>query len=154
LPIDSRVIVAGFPTIAGVEPVDNFGAHVERKLYTHNCAHAALGYLGWLRGIEFGWQALENVEVKSTVDDVLGETGAALVQKHGFDESEHRAHVNDLMGRFANRDLGDTCFRLARDPIRKLAPDDRLVGAARLCESQGVDPIALARVIASALRFS
>ena len=36
--------------------------------------------------------------------------------------------------------------------MRKLAPGDRLVGAARLCESQGVEPRALSWAIAAALR--
>jgi mannitol-1-phosphate 5-dehydrogenase len=153
LPVDANAVADALPNIVGVIPVNNFEAHVERKLYTHNCAHATLGYLGWLRGITYGYEALADPEVRSTLEAVLKETGAALVSKHGFDSAEHAAHVADLLARFENIELGDTCFRLARDPVRKLAPDDRLVGAARLCESQGVEPNALAEVIAAAFRF-
>ena len=32
-------------------------AYVERKLYTHNCAHAVLGYLGHIAGITYGYEA-------------------------------------------------------------------------------------------------
>lgn len=153
LPVDLGAIVGRLPRLVGVEPVSNFVAHVERKLYTHNCAHATLGYLGYEAGQEFAWQALEDSRIRSLLDSVMAETGEALIRKHGFDRQEHTALVADLMVRFANRELGDTCFRLARDPVRKLAPDDRLVGAARLCESQDVQPVALADVIAAALRF-
>jgi mannitol-1-phosphate 5-dehydrogenase len=153
LPVDATAAVGSLPEIVGMEPVANFEAYVERKLYTHNCAHATLGYLGYHKGIEYGYQALADSRVRDTLDQVMRETGSALVRKHGFNPEEHASHVADLMVRFANRELGDTCFRLARDPIRKLAPDDRLVGAARLCEEQGIEPVGLAKVIGCALRF-
>ncbi len=49
--------------------------------------------------------------------------------------------------------MGDTILRLGRDPLRKLGPDDRLVGAARLAGRAGIAPNALARAIAAAYRF-
>jgi len=153
LPIDRSAIVGALPDIAGVEPVDNFAAHEARKLYTHNCAHATLGYLGWHAGHEYGYQALRDSRLRRTLDAVLTETGTALIARFGLSPEEHKAHIADLLERFANVELGDTCFRLARDPIRKLAPNDRLVGAARMCEGEQVEPIALAEVIGQALRF-
>lgn len=153
LPVDAAAIVGTLPPITGVEPVADFEALVERKLYTHNCAHAALGYLGHAAGHTYGYEALRDPRIAPLVRAILDETGQALIKKHGFAPSEHAAHVTDLLQRFDNADLGDTCRRLARDPLRKLAHDDRLVGAARLCESQGVPPQALAWAIAAALRY-
>ncbi len=152
LPVDAAVVVGELPKIVGFEPVAHFAAHEARKLYTHNCAHAALGYLGFEYGIEYGYDALTDARVRPVLESALSECGQALVRKYGFEDQA--AHVAQLLERFENKDLGDTCFRLARDPIRKLAPQDRLVGAARLCESQGSKTAPLARVIASALRFS
>ena len=57
------------------------------------------------------------------------------------------------MRRFANKALGDTVARVAADPLRKLRPQDRLVGAATLCVRHGIRPTALAKVIAAALRY-
>jgi len=37
--------------------------------------------------------------------------------------------VEDLLKRFANRQLGYTVERVGKDTIRKLSPNDRLVGA-------------------------
>ncbi len=152
LPIDANAIVGDFPKIAGVEPVSNFLAYVERKLYTHNCAHAILGYLGHSKGYNFGYEALQDEEIRALLTDVLRETGEALLRKHHFDPETHQNHVLDLLHRFENRSLGDTCLRLARDPIRKLAIDDRLVGSARLCELEGIEPTALVIAIVTALR--
>jgi mannitol-1-phosphate 5-dehydrogenase len=47
----------------------------------------------------------------------------------------------------------DTIERVARDPIRKLGPEDRLVGAARLCLSQGIFPRHIAAIVGAALCY-
>ena len=47
----------------------------------------------------------------------------------------------------------DTLERNARDPIRKLGPNDRLVGSARLCLEEGVKPEALSVSIAAAIYY-
>jgi mannitol-1-phosphate 5-dehydrogenase len=153
LPVDAHAILGELPPIVGVEAVKDFEAYVERKLYTHNCAHAVLGYLGHAAGYVYGYEALRDARIAPLLRAVLAESSEALVRRHGFDPAEQAAHVADLWERFMNEDLGDTCIRLARDPVRKLAPEDRLVGAARLCESQGVTPRALSWAIAAALRY-
>ncbi len=153
LPIEAAALVAPVDGLVGIEPVADFDAHVARKLYTHNAAHAALGYLGHLAGYTYGYEALRDPELHAPVEALLEETGAALIARYGFAPDEHRAHVEDLLIRFDNAALGDTCRRLGRDPIRKLAPGDRLVGAARLCEREQIPPRAVARTIAAALRY-
>ncbi|HSV74496.1 MAG TPA: hypothetical protein VLH79_12125 [Chthonomonadales bacterium] len=154
LPVDATAIAGALPPIDGVRPVTNFGAYEARKLFAHNCGHATLGYLGHLRGLAYGYEALADSRIGGHLREVLAATGEALVRRFDMDPDDHRKHVEDLLRRFANVDLGDTCYRLARDPIRKLAPDDRLVGAARLCQSQDVDPTAVADVIGAAYRFA
>lgn len=154
LPVDARSVVGRLPAIPGIEPVFDFAAHLERKLYTHNCAHAVLGYLGHAAGFHSAFQALEDPRIRARLEAVLQETGTALARRHRFTAADQTGYERDLLARFANRELGDTCLRLARDPLRKLAPEDRLSGAARLCEGQGIRPEALAGVIAVALRHS
>ena len=46
----------------------------------------------------------------------------------------------------------DTCLRVGGDPSRKLSPKDRLIGAAKLCEKQGILPCYIAIGAAAALR--
>ncbi|MCX6361349.1 MAG: mannitol-1-phosphate 5-dehydrogenase [Armatimonadetes bacterium] len=154
LPVDLAAVRGALPSIVGVEPVERFDAYEARKLYIHNCAHAVLGYLGWPLGIEFGYEALQDSRVRPTLDLCMRESSEALCLRHGFGRAEMDAHVADLMCRFANKALGDTCFRLARDPVRKLAAADRLVGAARMCEEAGIEPIGLSGAIGSALAFN
>jgi mannitol-1-phosphate 5-dehydrogenase len=153
LPVDRRGFVGPVPAIVGLEACDNFPAYTARKLYVHNCGHATLGYLGYLRGHEYGYQALADEGIRAVFDKAMEESRAGIVAAHGVEPGWLEAHVADLVRRFANRALGDTVFRLARDPPRKLRPQDRLVGAARLAEEAGARPEALAQGIAAAYRF-
>ena len=43
-----------------MQACDNFPAYTARKLYLHNCAHAMLAYLGFLRGYNYGYEALDD----------------------------------------------------------------------------------------------
>jgi mannitol-1-phosphate 5-dehydrogenase len=154
LPVDRHGFIGEIPAISGMEPIDNFPAYTARKLYIHNCGHATLAYQGYLKGYEFGWQALQDAEVYQAVRQALEEAKAGVVARYGVTPEWLEAHIVDLLRRFANRALGDTVFRLGRDPVRKLAPEDRLVGAARLAEVAGVEPRGIAWAIAAGYRFN
>jgi len=62
------------------------------------------------------------------------------------------ATVEELLGRYAAPHLDDTVERVGRDPLRKLGPDDRICGPARLAMTAGTRTPALALVAAAALR--
>jgi mannitol-1-phosphate 5-dehydrogenase len=153
LPVDRGGFVGEIPTIAGMQPCDNFPLYTARKLYLHNTGHAVLAYLGYRRGFELGYQALEDAIIRPILDAALEESLMGIVTLYDASEKWLRAHVADLTARFANRALADPVLRLARDPLRKLAPSDRLVGAARVAEATGVTPVNMAWGIAGALAF-
>lgn len=153
LPVDREAFVGDIPQVVGMEPVAPFTAYAERKLYIHNAAHAMLGYLGYCRGYVYGYEALDDPWVRLRLDQALDEAGRALVAEHGFDPQALQEHVQDLLARFGNRALADPISRLARDPLRKLDPGDRLVGAARLAERHDIRPEGLAWGIAAALAY-
>ncbi|MFQ5857650.1 MAG: hypothetical protein ACE5LU_18750 [Anaerolineae bacterium] len=153
LPVDHEAFAGSIPNVVGMEPVSPFIAYVERKLYIHNAGHAVLGYLGYRRGYVYGYEALTDPLVRPLLDQALHEARRALIAEHDFDAGALAEHVQDLLARFANRALADPISRLARDPLRKLAPDDRLVGAARLAEKHGILPEGLAWGIAAALAY-
>jgi mannitol-1-phosphate 5-dehydrogenase len=153
LPVDRAGFVGPIPSIVGLEPRDRFHAWVDWKLYIHNAGHAVLAYLGHRRGHTLGYQALADPAVRPWCERAMRESSQALTAEHGFDPAELESHVADLLRRFANRGLGDPIARLARDPLRKLAPSDRLIGAASLCLRHGVYPDALAWGAAAALTF-
>ena len=92
----------------------------------------------------WGTEALDDAEIRPILDGALEEVVRGIVAHYAAPEAWLRAHVDDLQARFANRVLADPLLRLARDPLRKLAPSDRLVGAARVAEEAGVMPANLA----------
>ncbi|GAB4435374.1 MAG: mannitol-1-phosphate 5-dehydrogenase [Anaerolineae bacterium] len=153
LPVDAAGFVGPPPAIVGMQPVTPFAFYTERKLYMHNAGHAVLGYLGYQRGYEYGYEALQDTAIAAAVRGAMQESQQALEQKYGLARGAITPYLEDALARFHNRALGDTIFRLSRDPIRKLAPNDRLIGAALTALEQGVQPVNLVRGIAAALRF-
>ncbi len=153
LPVDKEGFVGPIPGVVGLEACDRFAAYVARKLYIHNGGHAVLAYLGYRRGLIYGYEALADPVVRPVLEAAWIEAREGIAGAYQVSPRWLEAHADDLRRRFANRALGDTIIRLARDPLRKLAPDDRLVGAARLAERAGVEPRALAWAIAAGYCF-
>ncbi len=153
LPVALSGIKGEFPDVPGIEPAGNFQGYVDRKLYTHNAGHASAAYFGYLKGYELIYEAVGDPQVNAAVRAVLEETGEALIRKHGFSLEAHQEHIEDLLSRFANVALGDQVARVGGDPLRKLGPEDRLVGGAKLALEYGVFPKNVCKAIAAALRF-
>ncbi len=153
LPVDKSAWKGEVPSIVGLQACDNFAAYTARKLYVHNCGHACLAYWGFLKGYTYGYEALADKQIAERLDEALSESIQGIVAAHGVQRAWLEEHKRDLLTRFANRALGDTIIRLGRDPIRKLAPKDRLIGAAHLAEGCGVKPSTLAFGIAAGYCF-
>jgi mannitol-1-phosphate 5-dehydrogenase len=149
-----RSNMSDVPSIEGATFVDDLTPFIERKLFTVNTGHAACAYVGYQAGLKTIKDAMEHKEVSQTVVDTLKETGAVLVQKYNFDSVEHMKYVNKIVDRFKNPHINDEIPRVARGPIRKLGPNDRLISPAmqyyQYVEGQ---PENLAKVIAAALKY-
>lgn len=153
LPVDAQGFRGPVPPIAHMKAIPNFQSYVERKLYIHNAAHAAAAYLGHLRGHRYIWEAIEDAKVAAPVRALAEASRSGLVARHGMDAAALHEHIEDLMRRFANRALGDQIARVARDPIRKLQPGDRLLGAIALCIETGAPPEPAGFAAAAAIRY-
>ena len=154
LPVDLDGFVGPLPQIVGLKPFSPFEFFIERKLYMHNMSHATLAYLGKLAGHEFIWQAVRDKAIAEAARAALRESSLALSQKHGVPLAELDLFADDLMARFDNPPLGDTVARVGRDTVRKLAPGDRLIGAATVCLEQGITPRYICASIAAGLLFA
>lgn len=152
--VDETAIVGEKPAIAGITWVPDLTPYIERKLFTVNTGHAAAAYLGWTAGAKTIDEALQHAEVADSLQATLSETGRFLVKKYGFDQEQHDAYIQKIIGRFANPHITDDITRVGRAPIRKLGGNDRLVSPARQYADQfGEVPISLANVIAAALSY-
>ena len=154
LPVAKSGFKGEIPKIIGFLPVENIQAYEELKIYIHNLIHAACAYIGYLNGCKYIWEAVGKPEIRLVLDGLMTETGTALIKKHLFSEKEIQEYSEDLLHRFSNKALGDTVFRVGREPLRKLSPQDRLVGAARLCLNFGIEPTNIIFTIAAALCYN
>ena len=153
LPVDATAFRGTPPQFPGIEPVENILAYQTRKLATHNMSHAVCAYLGHEAGHALVWQAMDEGAIADEIRAAMNETGQALCNRFGFEAEAQRAHENDLLERYRNRALSDQVSRVAADPLRKLGPEDRLVGSARLCIEEGIEPVHVTGGIRSALRY-
>ncbi len=144
LPVDKAAFKGEIPQITNMVPFEPFDFYIKRKLYVHNMGHAICAYLGDLLSLEFIWQSIDVADVRIIVQNAMLESAMALSQKYGASLMDLQMHITDLLGRFTNAALGDTCQRVGGDPARKLSPEDRLIGSARLAIEQGITPAYIA----------
>ena len=144
LPVDRAAFKGGVPEIRGMAPFEPFDYYIKRKLYIHNMGHAACAYLGLYTGREYIYQSIAEAETYIIVENAMLESAEALSKKYGVPIPEILKHIQDLLLRFTNSALKDTCRRVGGDPARKLSPADRLIGASSLCLKMGVTPCFIA----------
>jgi mannitol-1-phosphate 5-dehydrogenase len=141
--VDGAAFKCGVPDVPGIDPKTNMKAWVDQKLFVHNLGHALLAYLGYLLipDVHFVWEAVEHPKVGKATRDGMWESGRALMAEYPeeLDEATETEQIEGLLRRFANRALGDTIYRVGRDLRRKLAPDDRVIGALRLDSKHGIE---------------
>ncbi len=144
LPVDKAAFKGEIPQIAGMVPFDPFDFYIKRKLYIHNMGHATCAYLGDLMGLEYIYEAIDVPEIRIIVQNAMLESAVALSQTYGVELSSILCHIEDLLYRFTNKALQDTCARVGGDPARKLSHEDRLIGSSLLIQKTGVVPAYIA----------
>jgi mannitol-1-phosphate 5-dehydrogenase len=132
----------------------------EAKLYGHNAIHALLAYLGLEKGFQTMDQLRADTELMQVARDAfINESGGALIKKYAdlndelFTEPGHAAFADDLLERMTNPFLSDSIERAARDPLRKLGPNDRIFGTMALAIRHGIEPVNLAKGAAAGIAY-
>ena len=154
LPVDASRLAGDLPPIQGLKLIREFTGFLERKFYTYNAANGTVSYLGALLGYEKIADAAHDEWILNILDGVYSETARALSAKHHFPLEEQLAFTLTSKRKLQDYTIVDFIERNARDPLRKLGPDDRLVGSARLVESFGIRPENLATAIAAAIYYT
>ncbi len=152
LPVDKDAFKGEIPNIKNMVPFSPFDFYLKRKLYVHNLGHATCAYLGNILGLEYIYQSIDKDEVYLIVRGAMEESARALSKKYGVALEEILLHITDLLNRFTNAALKDTCQRVGSDPARKLSPDDRLIGSSKLALEMGMTPAYIAIGAAAGLR--
>jgi len=151
LPVDKDAFKGEIPDIKNMVPFSPFDFYLKRKLYIHNMGHATCAYLGGLLGLDYIYESIDKKDVYIIVKGAMEESARALSKKYGVALQDIMLHITDLLMRFTNAALRDTCARVGGDPTRKLSPADRMIGSSKLALEMGVTPAYIAIGAAAAL---
>jgi mannitol-1-phosphate 5-dehydrogenase len=153
LPVEPGRWLGVFPNVPGLYEQANFQRYVQKKLFVHNAGHAALAYHGYRAGHEFIWQCAADPVIIAEVRGFWSEVNT-LLHDPPLTPEVLLTFEEELIARFQNRVLADRVVRVARDPMRKLQADDRLVWPAlAYVRETGKPPAFILRAIAVALAF-
>jgi mannitol-1-phosphate/altronate dehydrogenase len=123
------------------------------KLYLHNTPHCITAYWGWAHGLTYVHECLLDHACRRLVEGVLLEMRQMVVAMYGVSDEFCAWYAEKEMQRFSDPLLFDPITRVAREPIRKLALSERLLGAAMLCLQCGVEPVWTVKGIVEALHY-
>lgn len=140
LPVDKDAFKGEIPEIKNMVPYAPFDFYLKRKLYVHNMGHATCAYLGDLLGLTYICESIDRADIYIIAKNAMLESAQALALQYNAPIEPLMNHIDDLLNRFTNAALGDTCQRVGGDPARKLSPEDRLIGAGKLALSLGITP--------------
>ena len=151
--IDAATIKNHIPRIEGFELKKDFSGMLIRKLYTYNAANGTISYLGNLKGYKRIDQAIMDQEILDILMKVYDETTNALSREFNISYKEQYAFAMMSLAKLQSKEIVDFISRNARDPIRKLGPEDRLVGPSLIALKYGIIPEGLATAIAAAIFY-
>lgn len=122
--------------IKNAEYVENLEMYLQRKIYMINCGHAISAYLGQANGYKTVQEVLKDPQLLEQVKTAMMESAGALEKKYGFEHTTLVTYMNKMfVKRMTTPGLSDPVERVGREPIRKLAANDRIIGPALQCEA-------------------
>lgn len=151
--VESRSWKGELPEIEGLTFVDDLLAYLERKLFTLNSGHAICAYLGHMKGHKTILESIQDPAICEIVHAAMYESGEGLIREFSFDADAHHAYIEKIFNRLRNPYLADEVERVAREPLRKLSPDDRLMKPLVTADSFGLPVDYLIFGAAAALHF-
>lgn len=147
-------LLEGFtPSVKSIKPIQNFSDFLTRKLYTYNAASCVIAYLGWIKGYTNYADAANDEEILAMLDYNYKITNKVLCMEFGYDEEAQEEFALLSKKKFCDRTIVDTVSRNARDPQRKLAASERIMGPIRLMRKYGEDASVLEKTAAAAILY-
>lgn len=141
------------PGIRQIRPIEHFADFLTRKLYTYNAASCVIAYLGWVKGYENYADAANDEEILTLLDQNYQATNRVLCREFGYEQEDQEEFARLSKKKFCDRTIIDTVSRNARDPQRKLAAGERIMGPIRLLRKYGEDASVLEKTAAAAILY-
>ena len=107
--------------------------HWRCKLFIHNAPHAITAYLGHLAKCKYIHNAMSELKISRIVHGAINEITQAVINANYATKKFAIFYKKKELKRFKNSLLFDSIDRVARDPIRKLSKDNRIVLSLKMC---------------------
>lgn len=153
MPVDARAFHDVPPPSPILRPTEDFDAEFSRKTFTLNMAQAAAAYLGTPLHLSLVAQAMTHPRVRPFIQQALEEAAHGLCGEYGFARRQMDEWNEVIVHALANPALDESLANCGIDAARKVGCNERLVGAALLCQKYDRPPHALARIIAHAYLY-
>lgn len=136
-----------------IKVINNFSDFLTRKLYTYNAASCVIAYLGWKKGYTNYADAANDEEILELLDKNYEITNRVLCKEFGYEWEDQKEFAQLSKNKFCDRTIVDTVARNARDPQRKLAAEERIMGPIKLMYKYGEDASVLEKTAAAAIEY-
>ena len=123
------------------------------KFYIHSACHAVAAYLGAMRGHVYIHEAVADPWVGAITEQAMRSVCRAIVRERLVGVEKAESYLMRELMRFRNALLFDPIKRVAREPLRKLDRNDRLMVSLGLVERAGLDSAPFALAINAALVY-
>lgn len=154
LVLDKKGILGDLPQLNGVRYAEDFTAKFLCKIYTINCAQAVAAYIGKLHGCKHIHEAARHEQIQPIVLGAMREIRLLLTARYAELSTYIDGAIDSAIKQVCNPYMIDTISRVAREPMRKLAPNERLIGPMRMAEAFGLSYDNLTLAAAAALNYN
>jgi mannitol-1-phosphate 5-dehydrogenase len=151
--VDKKPWKGALPDIKGIRMTDDIEAFEARKFFTYNMLHALYSYVGQTKGLKYVFDCTKDTKVQGIAEHALDEVLEAVSAQYQADERDIENWRENVLKNMENPLLYDELERVGADPVRKLARNDRLTGAALLCINNGMMPYYLTKAIAAGILY-
>lgn len=153
LQCNAELLEGYVPDAKTIKVISDFSNFLTRKLYTYNAASCVIAYLGWKKGYTNYADAANDEEILELLDKNYEITNRVLCKEFGYEEQDQKEFALLSKNKFCDRTIVDTVARNARDPQRKLAKDERIMGPIKLMYKYGEDASVLEQTAAAAILY-
>ena len=153
LPVDRTRLKGELPELTYIKFISDFGVLLKQKLYTRNTSIATIAYLGWLKGLTYVAEGANDPEIEPILSQLYAEVTELLIAEYGIERENQLEFARKAEAKNKDTAIVDVLTRIARDPIRKLGPEDRLIGPLKMGARLGIKPKAVALGCAAALYY-
>lgn len=153
LPINQATFKGETLSVEGMKLIRNFGRFLEQKMYTNNTSNAFIAYVGYMLDYRIVAEAANASVLQPMLDELYKEINETLIAELHVDRAVQEELSCKAREKYSDWEIVDQITRHAKDPIRKLGPEDRLIAPARMALQQKIQPNMMVKAIAAALYF-